>query len=93
MANFRLLESRETPWRRSTIPHRCDTRKQCRSGDHSLEPESAEALAAGCRDVEHFDVHRVATMFLSEVAKVAPGIAASVSDSNLDIVALGGRSC
>ena len=29
--------------------------------------------SAGCRDVEQFDVHRVARLFLSEVAKVAPG--------------------
>jgi glycosyltransferase involved in cell wall biosynthesis len=28
--------------------------------------------AAGCRDVERFDVHRVARLFLGEVAKVAP---------------------
>jgi glycosyltransferase involved in cell wall biosynthesis len=31
--------------------------------------------SAGCQDVERFDVHRVAGLFLSEVAKVAPEIA------------------
>jgi glycosyltransferase involved in cell wall biosynthesis len=59
-----------------------------------VEPENAEALAAGIarlyrspdlchslalaagRDVENFDVHRVAGVFLSEVARVAPGIEA-----------------
>jgi glycosyltransferase involved in cell wall biosynthesis len=74
-----------------------------------VEPESAEALAAGilrlyrspdlrhslasagCRDVEHFDAHRVVTVFLSAVAKVVPGIAIRVSDSDVDAVALGGR--
>src|SRR6266567_3728317 len=33
-AKFRPLASHGTPWRHSKIPHRCDTRKQCRSGDH-----------------------------------------------------------
>jgi len=57
-------------------------------------PDLCHSLAsAGCRDVERFDVHRAARVFLSEVAKVAPGIAASVSDSNVDTVTLGGRSC
>jgi glycosyltransferase involved in cell wall biosynthesis len=32
--------------------------------------------SAGCQDVELFDVHRVAGLFLSEVAKVAPQVAA-----------------
>jgi hypothetical protein len=31
---FKLSASRGTPWRRSKIPRRYDTRKQCRSGDH-----------------------------------------------------------
>jgi glycosyltransferase involved in cell wall biosynthesis len=40
-------------------------------------PSLASSLvAAGCRDVEQFDVHRVAKRFLSAVAKVAPAIAA-----------------
>jgi glycosyltransferase involved in cell wall biosynthesis len=57
-------------------------------------PDLRHSLAsAGCRDVERFDVHRIAAVFLSKVAKVAPGIGASVSDSNLDTVTLGGRSC
>ncbi len=30
----RPLASRETPWRHSTIAHRCDTKRHCRSGDH-----------------------------------------------------------
>jgi glycosyltransferase involved in cell wall biosynthesis len=65
-----------------------------------VEPENAEALAAGivrlhrspdlCHslasaarlDVETYDVHRVARLFLSEIAKVAPGIGPSVYDSN-----------
>lgn len=55
-------------------------------------PDLRHSLAsAACRDVEHFDVHRIARVFLSEVAKVAPGIAAPVSDSNVDAVTLGGR--
>jgi hypothetical protein len=33
-AKFRPLASHGTPLRHSKIPHRCDTRKQCRSGDH-----------------------------------------------------------
>jgi glycosyltransferase involved in cell wall biosynthesis len=40
-------------------------------------PSLADSLiSAGCRDVEQFDVHRVATLFLSEVAKAAPAITA-----------------
>jgi hypothetical protein len=31
---FRSLASHGTPWRHNKSPHRCDTRKQCRSGDH-----------------------------------------------------------
>jgi glycosyltransferase involved in cell wall biosynthesis len=31
--------------------------------------------AAGLRDVEEFDMHRVARQFLSEVSKVVPGVA------------------
>jgi glycosyltransferase involved in cell wall biosynthesis len=31
--------------------------------------------AAGSRDVQEFDMHRVARKFLSEVARVAPGLA------------------
>ena len=30
--------------------------------------------AAGCRDVEQFDAHRIAPLFLSDVAKVAPEV-------------------
>ncbi len=33
--------------------------------------------SASCQDVERFDVHRVAGLFLSEVAKVAPEMAAA----------------
>jgi YD repeat-containing protein len=33
-AKFRPLASHGTPCRHSKIPRRCDTRKQCRSGDH-----------------------------------------------------------
>ena len=41
------------------------------------DPCLCSSLAsAGSRDVERFDVHRVARLFLSEVAKVAPEIAA-----------------
>ena len=76
-----------------------------------VEPENAEALAAGIvrlhrspdlchslasaarRDVENYDVHRVARLFLSEVAKVVPGIAASVSDSNGAEVMLESPAC
>ena len=42
---------------------------------------SSSLASAGGRDVEQFDVHRVAGLFLSEAAKVAPEIAA------------GGRTC
>jgi len=57
-------------------------------------PDLRHSLAsAGCRDVENLDVHHVARVFLSEVAKVAPGIAAPVSDSNVDADTLGGRVC
>jgi glycosyltransferase involved in cell wall biosynthesis len=38
--------------------------------------------SAGCRDVERFDVHRVAGLFLSEVAKVAPEVAPGVEYAN-----------
>src|SRR6266404_2811819 len=31
---FRPLASLGTPWRHSKIPHRCDTRRHDRSGDH-----------------------------------------------------------
>ena len=31
--------------------------------------------AAGLRDVQEFDMHRVARQFLSEVSKVVPGVA------------------
>jgi len=56
-------------------------------------PDLCHSLAlAGYHDVENFDVHRVAKVFFSEVAKVAPGIAACVSDSNPDPVALGSRA-
>ena len=37
---------------------------------------SSSLALKGCRDVEQFDVHRVARSFLSEVAKVAPEMAA-----------------
>jgi len=38
-------------------------------------PELRQDLgSAGLRDVEQFEMHRVATRFLTEVAKVAPGI-------------------
>lgn len=41
------------------------------------DPCLCSSLAsAGCLDVEQFDVHRVARLFLSEVAKVAPKITA-----------------
>jgi glycosyltransferase involved in cell wall biosynthesis len=41
------------------------------------DPHLCSSLAsAGCRDVEQFDVHRVASLFLSEVARVAPEMAA-----------------
>jgi glycosyltransferase involved in cell wall biosynthesis len=41
-------------------------------------PSLCTSLAsAGCQDVERFDVHRVAGLFLSEVAKVAPEMAAA----------------
>jgi glycosyltransferase involved in cell wall biosynthesis len=41
------------------------------------DPYLCSSLAfAACRDVEQFDVHRIARLFLSEVAKVAPEIAA-----------------
>jgi glycosyltransferase involved in cell wall biosynthesis len=41
------------------------------------DPYLCSSLAsAGCRDVERFDVHRVARLFLSEVVKVAPEVAA-----------------
>jgi len=33
-AKFRLLASHGTPSQHSKIPHRCDTRRRCRSGDH-----------------------------------------------------------
>jgi len=57
-------------------------------------PDLRDSLAsAGCRDVENFDVDRVARVFLSEVAKVVPGIAGSVFDPNVATVTLGGRSC
>ncbi len=39
-------------------------------------PDLCRRLAsAGLRDVEQFEMHRVAALFLKEVAKVAPGIA------------------
>ena len=42
------------------------------------DPCLCSSLAsAGCQDVERFDVHRVAELFLSEVAKVAPEMAGS----------------
>jgi hypothetical protein len=57
-------------------------------------PDLRDSLAsAGCRDVENFDVDRVARVFLSEVAKVVPGIAGSVFDPNVATVTLGGHSC
>ena len=34
MYKFRSLASHETLGQQSKIPHRCDTQKQCRSGDH-----------------------------------------------------------
>jgi len=34
----RPLASHGTPCRHNTIPHRCDTRKQCRSADHKRAP-------------------------------------------------------
>jgi glycosyltransferase involved in cell wall biosynthesis len=41
------------------------------------DPGLCSSLAsAGFRDVEQFDVHRVAGLFLSEAAKVAPEMAA-----------------
>jgi len=41
------------------------------------DPDLYNSLAsAGCRDVEQFDMHRVAGLFLSEAAKVAPEMAA-----------------
>jgi glycosyltransferase involved in cell wall biosynthesis len=41
------------------------------------DPSLCSSLSsAGCQDVERFDVHRVAELFLSEVAKVAPEMAA-----------------
>ena len=41
------------------------------------DPGLCNSLAsAGCRDVEQFDMHRVAGLFLSEAAKVAPELAA-----------------
>jgi len=40
-SKFRPLASHGTPWRHSRIPHRCDTRKQCRSGDHKRERRRA----------------------------------------------------
>jgi glycosyltransferase involved in cell wall biosynthesis len=41
------------------------------------DPSLCSSLAsAGCQDVERFDVHRVAGLFLSEIAKVAPEMAA-----------------
>jgi glycosyltransferase involved in cell wall biosynthesis len=41
------------------------------------DPSLCNSLAsAGCQDVERFDVHRVAGLFLSEIAKVAPEVAA-----------------
>lgn len=33
-AKFRPLASHETPWRHSKIPHRCETGRHGRSGDH-----------------------------------------------------------
>jgi len=39
------------------------------------DPDLCQRLgAAGLRDVERFEMHRVARQFLMEVAKVAPGI-------------------
>jgi glycosyltransferase involved in cell wall biosynthesis len=39
------------------------------------DPDLCQRLgAAGLRDVERFEMHRVARQFLTEVAKVAPGI-------------------
>ena len=35
----------------------------------------SSVAAAGSRDVEQFDVRRLAPLFLSEVEKVAPGMA------------------
>jgi glycosyltransferase involved in cell wall biosynthesis len=46
-------------------------------------PDLRRSLAlAGCRGVEKFEVRHVARLFLSEVAKVAPGIA-GLSSNNL----------
>jgi glycosyltransferase involved in cell wall biosynthesis len=39
------------------------------------DPDLRDSLgSAGLRDVEHFEMHRIARRFLSEVAKVAPGV-------------------
>jgi glycosyltransferase involved in cell wall biosynthesis len=39
------------------------------------DPDLCHSLSlAGLRNAEQFEMHRVATRFLSEVAKVAPGI-------------------
>jgi glycosyltransferase involved in cell wall biosynthesis len=44
------------------------------------DPELRRLLgAAGSRDVEAFDMHKVARQFLSEVSKVAPGLGVPVS--------------
>ena len=41
----------------------------------ACDPDLRRLLgAAGLRDVEKFDMHRVARQFLSEVARVAPGL-------------------